>query len=82
MKIPFTKLYVRKWPIMESGRLLHFTIGPSKKFSQLALWISWRGIKITNNCGGQLGPNAIQILLYWKPFHFSKYVYSYPETIR
>lgn len=54
--------------------LLALCFGPSKRFTQITVLFYIRGICICNNVGGQLGPETLRILIYWKPLHFSKHV--------
>ena len=76
MNIPFSRFYV--WRIKYPGCLLALRLGPSKRFTQIGFEITRRGITISNNCGGQLGPESLQIMIHWKPLHFSKYISVYP----
>lgn len=73
MKIPFTNKHIVYWGTTNGDHRHIFCLGPSKKYTQVYLFLGLCpgiGFVINNNCGGQLGPNTLQII-YRFPFKFS-----------
>ena len=71
MKLPFGYYFCKPPPYYDA--LVIFLFGPSKKYTQICFAIHKQGIHIHNNVGGQLGPNSLSVLIWWKPM---KFIYS------